>query len=292
MALVIASTALVMGEEVPGDSTDSRAVIAQEEAFRLASRLQTLWPGWDASTGAVAEPPALLDAALAEEEGQALEQAIARELGGRLHAYFLAKMPAPRAFDDGVEPAPEVWRRGAIARSLREEARLLLAAIEAPKAKKARALARELALTRYRRVAATPAHALAAWRHEERCLGLALYSVHHALLLARHDAYEPGRSLAAAEPEFRYRGAERLRAHLIAALRRAASPGSEETLSPELSGAALALVLDRTRHGWRASALDPRVELESLLVEFTRPFGNQGEAGEKKDAEESVPRIR
>ncbi len=252
-------------------------VACAEEAGRLVRALDPIWPGWAATGSAFVSPDAAPESALLSGvvlggRRDANEALILRRVAGAFRAWSATVLPAPPAFDDVGPRVPETWALQAL-RSLRqEEARALHAALEAASAKDARHHAAEAARRRFRRVAVMDSAELARLRHDELQQGLGIYTAYQAALLGRHASYQLGEEMRIHDPDFAYAMAPRLREKLIAELAEVAQ-GRVEYYTPELSGFALALVLDRIRHGWRDDLRDGWRSLDGLLVRQLHPYG-------------------
>jgi hypothetical protein len=201
------------------------------------------------------------------------EDAVASVLWGL--AFEWARRVFPRQGEPPAEPLPpESARRDD--ELARQEARLLVEALDAPKAKHARRPLSRFRVIRSERIQAAPNQAVTL-RIEERRAGLALYAVYHALLLGRHDPGAIHGKLREIEPDFTYMKAPELREELMAGLTEAGRPGG--TPEAALSGFALSLLLDRTVHGWREALFRTGAPLDELLSTLPRP-GRHREEGD------------
>ncbi len=248
------------------------------EASRLVAALDGLWPEIDCRLEegdlAPSAPVGLLARAVRGGSADRIEAVIAGRVMAAWRRCLSRALPAPPAFEDARQPAPEAWVRKALPPLVAREADLLAQALEAPKAGSARRLAARAAAARFRRVAMLPPEVIARRRIDEREQGLALYAAYHALLRARHD------NPAGTPEDFTYTLAPGLRDTLLEELRQAAA-GRQAAFTPEVAGFAQALLLDRIRHGWRAELRRGLWRsLDQLLVQPVRPFGNQGQEPE------------
>jgi hypothetical protein len=269
--------------EAAGGAAGERLDTARVEALALARAASSLWPGWTpgadaAEGGPVAtrelERSELVAEALLGGAHDALEARIALEVAALFRLWAEGELPPPPRFEDGSPPAPAPWAAQAERRALQAEARWTVAALRASGEAQLRRAAARIAAARFRRIAAMDAARVAAMRRRELAEGLAAYTAYHALRLGRGAAHEPSPALRGEAPDFAYAMAPRFRDRLLARLRAVAS-GETGRASPELSGAGLALVLDRLRPGWREELLEGWKPLDGLLATLRRPFGNQ-----------------
>ncbi|UCF67981.1 MAG: hypothetical protein JSV80_01395 [Acidobacteriota bacterium] len=279
LSLVLAaSTVLTLFILAPPTRSDDRQNRAERsEAQRLAARLSSLWPGWTPSVSPQnleAETPAGVVQELVGPATMSAEYRVAARLAGLFALWARSTLAPVPAFVDGEPPAPEPWATKALVSVVRDEARLLAEALEAAKAARSRELARALVKVRFRRIALLNDREVATLRHRELREGLALYTAYHGLLLARHPGYAPGHEIEAALPGFAYERAPALRQALIERLR-AASAAGRGHYDAAVSGFGLALLLDRTQHGWREQLLETGATLDALLAGPPSDFGNR-----------------
>lgn len=275
-AVVIALAVGALAFGVGGKEARDAAVRA--EARRLVGGLGRLWPGWKAppepAPGGGAPGSPLLAAQARAGGTQRVEAEIGLAVAGAFHAWAGRALPPGPEFEDAGPTAPEGWARKALVELKAKEAQLLAETLDAPKAKQARVKVAAWTRVRFRRAAILRAGSLARLRANEREQGLALYTAYQALLYGRHPGYEPGPEITAALPGFGYTLAPHLREAALAALGRAAR-GDPAGYTPEVSGFAMALALDRVRHGWREELLEGKKSLDELLVAQVRPYGRE-----------------
>ncbi len=263
---------------------EEREAACAAEAERLVLALDGLWPGW-AAPGAAALPQgpadasALISATVIGGGRELLEAAIAQRVASAFRTWSATVLPEPPAFSDSGPGAPEAWARKALLKLRSEEAGALRAALMAPKAKHAREHAIVAARVRFRIVALLRSEEVDAWRHDELQEGLGVYAAYQGLLLGRHASYEIGEVMSSYDEAFAYAMASRLREMLLARLAEV-EEGRVELYTPELSGFATALVLDRIRHGWREELRMGWRSLDALLVRQARPFGSKDVPGD------------
>lgn len=272
MVMLLAVGSIVLGKA--GRNAADSAV--KSEAGRLMGGLSQLWPGWKpppemGPSRETAGSP-LLAAQGRGDGSQRVEAEIGLAVAGAFRAWARQALPPGPEFGDAGPTAPEAWARKALVELKTKEAGLLVEILDAPKAEEARVKVAAWTRVRFRRAAILPGEVLARLRADERERGLALYTAYQALLYGRHPGYEPGSEIAAAVPGFAYTLAPHLREAVLAALGRAAR-GDPAACTPEISGFAMALALDRVRHGWREELLEGKTSLDELLVAQVRPFG-------------------
>jgi hypothetical protein len=283
LVAVLAAGALVavMPASVVLASQGSREAVASE-VERLSERVAPLWSSWvpagesreAPARDARADAPDLVSWAVAGGGRDALEADVARGVAQAFWRWASRAMPPPPRFADGERDVPGSWARSVQIRYALDEARAVLAALHADEDEHARTLASRIVAARFRRVAVLAARELSDLRRREQAEGLASYTAYHALLVGRHPSYEPGSAMVLHEPDFAYVLAPRLRSVLLERLG-AVADGDAALYTPEVSGFAIALVLDRVRPGWRDELLDGWKPLDALLAAPVRRFGNR-----------------
>lgn len=188
--------------------------------------------------------------AFPEEQATSEHARLAMDVASRFVISVEEELPPVPEFLDADRPAPEEWARRAIREFVRNEASALVEALEAPTDEEAEALVPRFTRARFRRIAALNGGQVAMMRRAEQSRGLAAYKAHRALL----DEGAPG-----------------MRAALLARLR-SVGEGKSEDYPPEVSGFAIALVLDRTRPGWWGELSVGWKPLDALLAKASGPF--------------------
>lgn len=225
---------------------------------RALDRARALWPGL--ASGIEAEPDA---AAAGADQGsgelpwmETLDDPTGEVRLAALRTAAVFRRWAAKtllrgvAFADGDAPAPEAWAHAARSRLAREEAAALVAALEDADDGQRAADAPAIARLRYRRLATLGAGEVAALERGELRDGLALYTA----MMSLGDEAAPWR------------------AALVTRLRRVAE--GAEPASPAESGAAIALVLDRTKPAWRDDLVRAPSALQAHLAPLVRPWGS------------------